>query len=198
MSRRRRSSVGLVALVLLAIVLTSLGQVADGGPETTSGSALDQLRQLEEAPEAGGESYARDLFGDYDRPLVLSINYGGYPACEGYYSEADAVCHLDAAAVEVDHLVALAEAWESGASEWGSDRLDEFAGDVDNLWVMTGPLNRAKSDLDPAVWMPPDDDAWCGYAARWVEVKAEWGLSVDRGEAGALRGVLAGCPDGGS
>lgn len=189
----RRLALLLAALLLAAGCVTDRTQASP--PPGTAGA--DLLAQLEIAPEAGA-GYDRDLFGDYDRPAVLAVNRDSYPDCGGYWSAADAVCHASADAVEVDHLVALAEAWDSGASTWGPDRLNEFGGATGNLWLMTGALNGAKSDADPVEWLPPAEGARCWFASTWVEVKAEWSLTVDQAERNALAAVLTDCPGGGS
>lgn len=54
-------------------------------------------------------------------------------------------------------------------------------------------MNRSKGDKDPARWQPPNRSSWCLYATDWITVKARWGLTVDEGEARALRNMLAGC-----
>lgn len=98
---------------------------------------------------------------------------------------------------DVDHLVPLAEAWDSGAATWTAQRRQAFANDLTHpasLILVTATSNRAKSDSDPAEWMPPNRDAWCGYLADWVTVKTRWGLSVDRNERRFLITNLRDCP----
>lgn len=97
--------------------------------------------------------------------------------------------------LDVDHLVALAEAWRSGAYAWDAARRRAFANDLGFEWSLrpvSSGVNRAKSDKDPARWLPPDPSTHCAYATRWVLVKYRWQLSVDRNELAALRGVLSG------
>lgn len=97
---------------------------------------------------------------------------------------------------DIDHMVPLAEAWDSGAADWGPGRREDFANDLgypDALVAVTARSNRSKADRDPGEWQPPDAAARCWYASAWVQVKTRWGLSVDQREADALRGVLTGC-----
>lgn len=100
---------------------------------------------------------------------------------------------------DIDHMVPLAEAWDSGAADWGPDRREDFANDLgypDSLVAVTARSNRSKADRDPGDWQPPDAAARCWYASAWVQVKNRWGLSVDQREADTLRSVLTGCgPD---
>ncbi|MFP3902213.1 MAG: DUF1524 domain-containing protein [Acidimicrobiia bacterium] len=154
--------------------------------DTTTIVTAAGMEQLEVAPE-DGDGYDRDLFGDYERDPLLDESLDEH-GC--YYSAADGACHADPANVHVDHLVPLAEAWESGISP---GELDAFAGDPDNLWLMTADLNTAKSDRDVAEWLPPEEQVVCRYVERWVEVKVAYDLTVDRAEHRAIAGVLATC-----
>ncbi|MGF1646566.1 MAG: HNH endonuclease family protein [Kineosporiaceae bacterium] len=98
-----------------------------------------------------------------------------------------------AQAISIDHVVPLAEAHRSGASEWPAAQRAEFANDLDGLVAADGSVNSDKGDSDPARWRPPDDAAWCDYALVWVTVKDQWSLAVDAREAAALRDMLARC-----
>lgn len=95
-------------------------------------------------------------------------------------------------AIQIDHVVPLAEAWRSGASSWSDRRRRSFANDLSVLLASDGPTNAAKSDGDPAAWRPRKAFQ-CEYAVRWVAVKSDWSLTVDRSETRALREMLTGC-----
>ena len=113
-----------------------------------------------------------------------------------WYSPFDDGEYVDPSELEIDHLVALKEAWDSGAWAWTADHRRAFANDLDHpeaLVAVVSHQNQAKSDKDPSNWMPANEDAWCGYAADWVRVKVAWGLSMDESEAGRLRNVLEHC-----
>ena len=102
----------------------------------------------------------------------------------------------DPSELEVDHLVALHEAWVSGADGWSPERRAAFAQDLGHpgaLVAVTAAMNRSKGDKDPAIWQPPNRAVWCLYASDWVTVKRRWALSVDDAELRALRNMLAGC-----
>ena len=94
--------------------------------------------------------------------------------------------------LDIDHLVPLAEAWDSGAHSWSPGRREEFANDEGALVAVTSGSNRSKGARDPAEWMPPNDDFTCPYVSAWVATKARWSLSVDRRESDFLHGLLAG------
>lgn len=98
-----------------------------------------------------------------------------------------------AQAVQIDHVVPLAEAWRSGASSWSDARRERFANDLAVLVAADGPTNAAKGDDDPAAWLPRQAFQ-CDYARRWITVKDAYALSVDASEAAALAGMLERCP----
>lgn len=99
------------------------------------------------------------------------------------------------AEVQVDHAVALSDAWQKGAQQWTPQRRLAFANDPLGLRAVPGGLNAQKSDGDAATWLPPQRSAWCGYVAVQVAVKAKYGLWVTAAEQDAIARVLADCPD---
>ena len=111
-----------------------------------------------------------------------------------WHSLYDNLWVTSAAALDIDHLVPLAEVWRSGASSWSGERRLRYANDVGVPWtlraVSSGP-NRAKGDSDPASWMPPYRGAWCTYLVEWVEVKIRWRLAVDATERSAIQRAWA-------
>ncbi|MDQ4007297.1 MAG: DUF1524 domain-containing protein [Actinomycetota bacterium] len=89
--------------------------------------------------------------------------------------------------VDIDHLVALAEAWDSGARRWNRRTRQRFAndlGDRRSLVAVTDNVNQSKSDQDPAEWQPRLGK--CRYLREWTAVKIRWSLKVDRAEKRAL------------
>jgi hypothetical protein len=96
--------------------------------------------------------------------------------------------------VQIDHVVALSDAWQKGARTWDADRRTAFANDPLNLLAVDGPLNMQKGDGDAATWLPPNTSYRCAYVARQVAVKTGYGLWVTRAERNAAATVLAGCP----
>lgn len=112
-----------------------------------------------------------------------------------YYDDADQTV---ARSLDIDHMVPLAEAWDSGASTWTAAERQDYAndlGDDRSLVAVTARENRQKADQDPATWLPSDAGAVCRYVGEWVAVKTRWGLTVDAGEAAALEQLADGCPD---
>jgi Protein of unknown function (DUF1524) len=97
-----------------------------------------------------------------------------------------------AEAIQIDHVVPLAEAWVSGAAGWTTERRERFANDLHELLAVDGPTNMSKGDGDPAAWRPRRGYQ-CSYARRWIAVKTRWHLTVDPAEVTALRGMLGYC-----
>lgn len=97
-----------------------------------------------------------------------------------------------AEAIQIDHIVPLAEAWVSGASRWSTDRREKFANDLGELLAVDGPTNMSKSDGDPAAWRPRKGYQ-CTYARRWIAIKSRYSLAVDPPEKAALSQMLGFC-----
>ena len=182
-------------------------------PSPTSEDEIAQLLlSLEIEPEYTGD-YDRDLFPhwiDADRDgcdarrevliaeAVEAPAVGDRCALIGglWYSAFDGVTTEDPSVFDIDHMVPLSEAWDSGAHEWTSDQRRAFANDLDlpqALIAVSRSSNRSKSDKDPADWLPPLASYRCQYVEDWVLVKVKWQLSVDQREFSAIRNVLANC-----
>ncbi|MFD9271625.1 HNH endonuclease family protein [Streptomyces goshikiensis] len=98
--------------------------------------------------------------------------------------------------LDIDHMVPLAEAWDSGASGWTPARREAYANDqqqASSLVAVTARSNRSKSDQDPFEWLPPASEALCRYASEWTATKLRWELAVDRDEQDRLYDIAAGC-----
>jgi hypothetical protein len=99
-----------------------------------------------------------------------------------------------AQAIQIDHVVPLAEVWVSGASSWSPRRRLKYANDLADLVAASGPVNESKGDSDPAAWRPKKAFQ-CAYATRWIAIKHRWNLAVDSSEVGALEDMLGSCPE---
>ena len=156
-----------------------------------------------------GDGYDRDLFehwitvgGCSTRESVL-IRDSLFPAqvdpfgCRvvagDWLSPYDGITWDNPADVDVDHVIPLKEAWDSGAWAWSASQRRAFANDLTDrrtLRAVTDNVNQSKGDKDPSNWMPPLQSAWCSYLADWVAIKARWQLSMDESEAGRIRNLL--------
>ena len=108
-------------------------------------------------------------------------------------------------AVDIDHMIPLAEAWRSGASRWSPRTWQEFVNDTTNgeTVVANASLNRAKGDKTPDQWLPPSPhEVQCDYTARYIHTQAVWnqrtqsegGLSMDPQEKAGIQRALDACP----
>ncbi len=169
------------------------------------------LSQLPVEPE-DPSGYDRDLFPHWDyvgdgcdvRDVVLIEEARRGPRigddCDiergRWYSKFDGVNVHDPSRLDIDHMVALAEAWASGARDWTEETRRDFANDLgysQSLIAVTASSNRSKGDQDPAEWLPPRQQYRCTYVAHWIAVKYRWSLSVDEQESAALRVLVEGC-----
>lgn len=181
-----------------------------GGQSDNSFGATDVLAQLTVANEVGA-GYDRDLFrhwidddgDDCDtRQEVLIRDSQSSPQIDPYrckvlagdwFSPYDGAMWEDPSDVDIDHVVALKEAWDSGAWQWSAEKRRAFANDLSDsrsLMAVTDSVNQSKGDRDPSQWMPPRRDYRCTYISLWLSVKARWSLSVDPSEAGMIRALL--------
>jgi hypothetical protein len=113
-----------------------------------------------------------------------------------WFSEYDGVTLKRPGGLDIDHMVALKESWESGAHAWSDEEREAYANDLGDpraLIAVTAATNRSKGDQDPADWMPDAPEYHCTYAADWVAVKIRWSLFADRAEKAALEDIAAGC-----
>ncbi|MGA1669823.1 MAG: HNH endonuclease family protein [Candidatus Nanopelagicaceae bacterium] len=97
-------------------------------------------------------------------------------------------------AVQIDHVVSLSNAWQTGAFRWSEEKRKRFANDPLNLLAVRGSLNAQKGDGDAATWLPPRRSYWCAFVARQIAVKREYRLWVTRPEKRAIEGILERCP----
>ncbi|MGW5848833.1 GmrSD restriction endonuclease domain-containing protein [Streptomyces sp. NPDC055254] len=107
----------------------------------------------------------------------------------------DGVLVTDAAKMDIDHVVPLAEGWRSGAAGWDAARRKEFANDLNRpqLLAVTASSNRSKGDQSPDQWQPPERSGWCQYGRAWTTVKSAYGLTVTEAEKKMLTTMLDTC-----
>lgn len=114
-----------------------------------------------------------------------------------WFSLYDGLTFTDPARLQIDHVVPLAEAWDSGASAWTPDRRMRFANDLDAwfaLIAVSAASNESKADGDPADWMPPAAAAECPYLGAWLATKVRWDLAMDGREHDAIATDITACP----
>lgn len=212
----RRSRLSVLPAVLALAAGLALGPAPDARAATTTARSL--LSKLVVAAEAGSTTYDRTYFkhwvdanGDCQntRAEVLiaesqvSPTYTSSSRCtvskgrwRSYYDGATWTLASD---VDIDHVVALKEAWESGARSWTAYDRQRYANDLGmaaSLIAVTDNVNQSKGDRDPAEWLPPLASARCGYAIWWVQVKYRWRLTLNSTEKSRLASLFSGsCGD---
>ena len=163
-------------------------------PEQRSGYDRDLFVHWSDLDGDGCDTRREVLLRDTRVEAVLDPNRTCWVVSGLWYSYYDDEWVQGPSSLDIDHLVPLAEAWDSGAHRWSDDRREAFANDEGALVAVTSRSNRSKGAADPAEWMPPNGDFECPYVAAWVATKARWSLSVDQREAAFLRGLLnSGC-----
>lgn len=206
----------------IAISADDIDQIFFGDPlanvEYTEGSALAVLDELEVRGRAPRTEYSREQFGGSwgTAPSGCDVrNYILVRDLEDVLFDDDG-CLVDAgtlhdpytgtridfirgpgtsAEVQIDHVVALSDAWQKGAQTWSEAQRVQFHDDPLNLLAVDGPANQAKGDGDAATWLPPNRGYRCAFVARQIAVKYAYDLWVTSAERDAKRRVLAGCPD---
>jgi hypothetical protein len=111
-----------------------------------------------------------------------------------WFSYYDRVSWTSTSDLDIDHMVPLAEAWDSGARTWTSTVRRDFAndlGDYRSLVAVTDNVNQAKGDQDPGTWLPQYDQ--CRYLREFVAVKHRWRLTVDSSEKAAMTSLASSC-----
>lgn len=98
-------------------------------------------------------------------------------------------------AVQIDHVVAVSDAWQKGAQQLTPELRKQFYNDPLNLLAVDGPNNNAKGDGDAATWLPPNKDYRCRYVARQVAVKQKYTLWVTQAEKSVITNILKTCPE---
>jgi hypothetical protein len=196
----------------------------DEPPATTvtarPGTALAVLATLAVKGRAPKTGYARDLFGpawaDTDhngcdtrndilgRDLTEKVVKPGTRGCKVLAGTAAPEVYTGttirfslggAPDIDIDHVVALADAWQKGAQQWPASTRVAFANDPMNLLAVAAAANRAKGAGDAATWLPANKRYRCAYVARQVGVKAKYRLWVTSAERDAITRILSTCPD---
>jgi hypothetical protein len=137
----------------------------------------------------------RDLTGEVYKPGTHDCVVLGGSLADPYTGATIAFERGDGTSVDIDHVVALGDAWQTGAFAWDTAKRTALANDPLNLLAVDYSANRQKGDGDAATWLPGNKGYRCAYVARQVAVKAAYGLWVTQAEHDAIGTVLAGCPD---
>jgi len=184
-------------------------------PDSGAFLASELLEKLEVKGRAPKTGYSREKF--YDgwpnidgcslRQRIIKREFGdsavldGCDVVAGEFDEPYTGQHMifksrkEITALQIDHVVALSDAWQKGAQYKDEDTRYAIATDPLNLLAVDGPANQQKSDGDAATWLPKNKKFRCQYVARQVSVKYKYGLWVTQAEKDAILRILSACPN---
>jgi hypothetical protein len=218
MRRLRGGTAAAVVLVFAVAGCKAETKTGSGAPQETGGSgaaltAAESLTVKGRAPKTG---YSRERFGaawadtdsnscdtrdDILKRDLRDVKFSGGTCKVSYgvlesdpYSGDEVTYRRGRSLVDIDHLVALSDAWQKGAQKLTATRRRELANDPLNLLAAAGRANMSKGDGDAATWLPPNRTFRCAYVARQVAVKAKYDLWMTAAEKVAVANVLASCP----
>ena len=199
-------------IVVITLLLTLLSPSNTQAAPIDALAALNNLEVKGRAPKTG---YARSQFPHWSDPDrngcdarndtlkrdLTSITYKvGTRECKVIAGQlldpfTGKVINFSATKVviDIDHVVALSNAWQTGAAYFDKNKRTQIANDPLNLLAVDSKLNRQKGDGDAATWLPPYKAFRCEYVARQVAVKAKYGLWVTQPEKVAIDKILSTC-----
>jgi len=186
------------------------GVTTTTGKPTVVGSALALLQtvRVENEYQVGYDralfEHWRDIDGDGcdSRDQVLKRDSISLPQVDpvncnviagDWVSPYDGAKWTNPSDIDIDHVIALKEAWDSGAWAWSAAQRKAFANDTSDsrtLLAVTDSVNQSKSDKDPSNWLPPLQSYTCTYLGNWIAVKVRWSLSMDSSEFGRIKNLL--------
>ena len=221
--KRRLATVFIIAAIVISFGLwqdfsthQSTPEAVQKAPVLPEGStpALSSLETLAEKGRAPKTGYSREQFGGgwresgncTTREIILArdLEQTGVQDCKVYsgtlqdpYTNKTIQFQRGAATsslVQIDHVVALSDAWQKGAQALTPEQREDLANDPLELLAVQGKANQDKSDGDAATWLPPNKSYRCRYVARQVAVKQKYSLWVTVAEKSAIKNILQQCP----
>ena len=184
-------------------------------PVSESSDASEALNKLTVVEESGSDTYERDYFNHWvsnnktgcdtrfavlvEESVSKAVTSGCSVVSGEWKSVYDGKTVTDPKKLDIDHMIPLKEAWESGASKWDASKREAYANDLDfadALVAVTAASNRSKSDRDPASYLPSDVSNRCSYVSKWIAVKTHWNLTIDAKEKSAISNQLSSCGSG--
>ena len=149
-------------------------------------------------PDRNGCDARNDILRRDLTNLVVKTDSNGCKVLGGVLADPYSGKNIDfvfgASLIDIDHVVALSNAWQTGAFQFTSEIRLQFANDPLNLLAVSASLNRQKGDGDAATWLPPTKSYRCQYVARQIAVKKKYGLWLTKPEKVAMSTLLAKCP----
>ncbi|HEY5695718.1 MAG TPA: HNH endonuclease family protein [Candidatus Saccharimonadales bacterium] len=215
-----RRTIAVVVIVMLVLVLLFINAdmwqpARPASQSSASNEVVDALNTLEVKGRAPKTGYTREQFGKgwletggcdtrnkiLYRDLVDAKVNDTCKVVSGTlhdpYTGKDIIFTRGAStsdAIQIDHVVALGDAWQKGAQQLTAAEREQLANDPLELLAVDGKANQQKSDSDAASWLPPNKPFRCQYVARQVAVKKKYKLWVTQAEKDAIINVISSCP----
>ncbi len=163
-----------------------------GATEVRTGYSRNLFKHWVDADGDKCDTRREVLIAEADDP----VSVGASCALTGgrWFSYYDRISWTDSSRIDIDHMVPLAEAWDSGARNWTAAQREAYANDLGDSRALVGvtdTVNQAKGDQDPATWLPQYDK--CRYLREFVAVKIRWRLTVDTAERSAMQSLASSC-----
>jgi hypothetical protein len=220
MNEPRRRAIAAIVVAVIAIAVAAYGMFmaphSSAPPPTATGQAATTLANLAIKASAPHTGYARTQFGDGwqttngcdTRERILQrdltndqLASDGCNVQHGTLQDPYTGKTIDftrgattSQAVQIDHVVALSDAWQTGAQQFTPEERQAFANDPLELLAVDGPANTQKSDGDASQWLPPNKAYDCQYVARQIAVKIKYHLWLTQAEHDAMQRTLTTCP----
>lgn len=210
--------IGLAAAILVSSEMWQpvVDPVTTSTQAVATGKAVELLETIPIKGRAAKTGYERSLFGDgwavqngcdtrniiLNRDLKNVVIGDGCKVQSGVLNDPYTGMQIQfqrgadtSDDIQIDHVVALSDAWQKGAQKLTADQREKFANDPLELLAVDGPANQQKGDGDAATWLPSNKAFRCQYIARQIAVKAKYSLWVTKAEHDAMVRVLASCPN---
>jgi len=204
-----------IVVILLSIVISAPQAIGNSAAAISIEDSITLLNTLEVKGRAPKTGYSRAQFphwSDLDRngcdsrneilkrdltQIVFKVGTKDCKVLSGVLQDpfSNKVLNFTTAksVVDIDHLVALSNAWQTGAAYFDKNIRTQIANDPINLLAVDAKLNRQKGDGDAATWLPPNKSFRCEYVSRQIAVKAKYSLWVTDAEKAAIVRVLSNC-----
>ena len=219
MKRQRRRIIAVISIVvtLLGLLVTHIPTdqfLLDRREVAATGPAVAALDTLEVKGRASKAGYSRSAFGEgwkvingcdtrqiiLHRDLRETVVDSTCRVTSGVLQDPYTNTTINyqssqSSAVQIDHIVALSDAWQKGAQNLTTAQREQLANDPLELLAVDGPSNQQKGDGDAATWLPDNKDFRCEYVSRQIAVKKKYHLWVTQAEYDAMKTVLSRCPD---
>jgi hypothetical protein len=175
----------------------SLQELAVSEPGSMSGYSRESFEHWSRANDFGWNA-PQDSCDAREAALLrdgenVEVGSGCKVTSGSWYDPYTDQTFTDPSDIDTDHVVALANAWRSGASSWTDEERERYANDPDVLLSVEDNANQAKGDKGPEAWKPPNEEVWCDYAEHWISIKDKYDLSVNPDERAELEEMLNTC-----